>query len=75
MTRQRSWTQPERELWSWTQPLCEACWPGWTGADHEPARVPGRIEVCCHCGAATDSGIYIDVDPHSPYARYRSLAR
>lgn len=54
---------------SWTQPVCDACWtarcPGL-----RPIRVLvdgdlGELETCCDCGAATQSGIYVRVDPRA----------
>lgn len=49
--------------YSWTQPICEACW-----RDREPGREPmtlqqPEVEECCLCGSETASGIYIRVDP------------
>jgi hypothetical protein len=60
--------------YGWTQPLCDDCWAGWANSDAEPVRaVGGELEVCCHCGKPTESGIYIRVDPLGAYARHRSL--
>jgi hypothetical protein len=49
--------------WSWTQPVCSACY-----AEHEPGRVPFRMreaesERCCFCNRETKEGIYYRVDP------------
>lgn len=43
----------------WNQAICDTCF-----GKREPGREPVRItpperEVCCDCGADTDSGIYI----------------
>lgn len=53
---------------SWTQPICDPCWPTWSLAKHgrviEPVRLlDPEIERCCHCGESTESGIYIRVNP------------
>lgn len=48
---------------SWTQPLCDDCWD----VDHPDHAAPrtklGRAEQCCKCGAGTNNGIYVRVDP------------
>jgi hypothetical protein len=47
----------------WTHTLCDDCWYA-----AEPGRDPVRvklqpIEVCCNCGALTNSGIYYREKP------------
>lgn len=47
----------------WTQPCCESCFER-----HNPGRKPTRLiepegEICVHCGAETQDGIYVRVDP------------
>jgi hypothetical protein len=66
-------TDSERS-YSWTQPLCDDCWPDWVNSDAEAVRCdPPEPEVCCHCGEPTVSGIYVRVDPRGAYARHRTL--
>lgn len=60
-------------IWGWTQPVCQDCY-----ALREPGRSPHRLleadaEVCVDCGANTQHGIYIRVDPTS--ARYPTLTK
>jgi hypothetical protein len=60
------------QSYSWTQPLCEDCWPDFI---NEPGREPARVrevpdETCCHCGASTPAGIYVRVDPNGHYCAY-----
>lgn len=50
---------------SWTQPICDGCWE-----ERNPGRAACRLrtakrepEACCHCGAPTQAGIYVRVDP------------
>jgi hypothetical protein len=48
---------------SFTQPACDGCWSG-----RYPGRQPVRLkepetETCCFCGAQTQAGIYVRVDP------------
>jgi len=48
---------------SWTQPACNRCFEA-----RHPGKTPSRlvdpdVEVCCFCGAATPSGIFVRVDP------------
>lgn len=48
---------------SWTQPICDDCWDR-DHADRPSPRLGGGFaEQCCKCGAGTNSGIYIRVDP------------
>lgn len=63
-------------LVTWTQSLCEADW----FANH-PEREPVRVrlleqdpdDVCCLCGTAHRSGIYVRQDPKLvPYPRVES---
>lgn len=63
--------------YSWTQPLCSACWPEFI---NEPGREPMRMvgappERCCHCGATTAAGIYVRVDPHGAYCAHPTADR
>ena len=48
-----------------TQPLCEPCYLRAGG----PAQLSTtHSRICCRCGAATTSGIYIRIDPATvPY--------
>lgn len=51
------------EQYSWTQPICTACW-----RERNPGRQPTTLrhpwsEICVHCGKDTVSGIYIRIDP------------
>lgn len=49
---------------NWTQPICSICW-----GKRKPGREPTRVnkdrlaEKCCDCGAGTQEGIYLRVDP------------
>lgn len=50
---------------SWTQPICETCWPEWFPFEKgEPTRLlrPEK-ERCSFCGEDTTSGIYVRFDP------------
>jgi hypothetical protein len=49
--------------YSWTQPVCDDCWDAEHPAKRSPRHRMGDREVCCRCGEATVSGIYIRVDP------------
>lgn len=47
----------------WTHSICGPCWD-----QREPGRAPLRLkepdtEICCFCGTATTSGIYVRQDP------------
>jgi hypothetical protein len=55
---------------SWTQAICERCW-GIAHPGMEPTRlIDPEFETCCFCGAHTDDGIYVRIDPRSvPYPR------
>ncbi len=59
---------------NWNHAVCDACWE-----KKVPGRDPVRIveatkEVCCLCGADTQSGIWVRANPanmscrHSPFA-------
>lgn len=55
---------------SFTQPICDSCWPpfsaGMSGVIKEPVRLKVREEErCCFCNWWTESGIYVRVDPQS----------
>lgn len=58
-----------------TQPICEGCranlmqYGGGAWAGLSPYRAhPAHSRICCRCGAATTSGLYIRIDPASvPY--------
>lgn len=46
----------------WNQPVCNPCWRARYGGT--PSRlVDPEVEVCCFCGAATGSGIFVRIDP------------
>lgn len=64
-------TQPEKS-YSWTQPLCESCWPLWLGDElREPVTIVGaEQETCCHCGELTHSGIYVRIDPAGAFCAH-----
>ncbi|MGH9042659.1 MAG: hypothetical protein ACRDZ3_20785 [Acidimicrobiia bacterium] len=48
---------------NWDHAMCPRCWGAEWGA-RQPARVDeGTPEICCFCGADTDSGIYVRRDP------------
>ena len=50
---------------SWTQPICDTCYPGWF-PDGVPFRfVKPEKERCSFCGEDTTSGIYVRHDPLS----------
>lgn len=68
----------------WTQPLCTNCWMRENSVptgDGLSVRVPTRVkqddrewgdllEICCLCGQATTSQIFIRRDPETvPYPR------
>ncbi len=47
----------------WTHVICRACW-----IERNPGRPPVVLteeasEICCFCGNATTSGIYVREDP------------
>lgn len=51
----------------WNHAICDSCWPSFNVRHmnlDEPYRVIARPdEVCCYCGEATNSGIYVREDP------------
>lgn len=52
----------------WTQPICVKCW-NWRNPQRKAQPTAnGELAICCYCGDATRSGIYIRVDPRTvPY--------
>ena len=51
---------------SWTQPACETCFAGVLPKCENPVRIREDLrdeEVCCMCGRANTSGLFIRVNP------------
>lgn len=59
----------------WTHTVCDTCWQ----TDHplqKPARMyPPGTDKCCFCGATTDSGIFLRVDPKDRKLRCKGVHR
>lgn len=51
----------------WTHPICEEDFQIETGQYPDTAArvVDPEVEICCFCGRATNSGIYIRQDPNT----------
>ncbi|MGI5223013.1 DNA cytosine methyltransferase [Nocardia sp. CA-290969] len=53
---------------TWTQPICQPCWSFTYPGSFPPRVLDDHSRICCRCGAATTSGLYIRIDPASvPY--------
>lgn len=47
---------------SWSQPCCDDCWSARENSDPVRRVIPDT-ENCVYCGAVTESGIYVRIDP------------
>ena len=54
---------------TFTQGVCHKCWDArWSEKPSNHDLNMGPLEVCCYCGYATTSGLYIRVHPETvPY--------
>lgn len=59
--------------WSWTQPQCKPCFDRDNPGRKAVALRHAKVEICVSCGAGTQDGIYIRVDPK--VARFPSLEK
>lgn len=54
--------------YSWTQPACDTCFADLFPKVKNPHRMEldaRNIEVCCMCGAETENGLYIRINPRT----------